>query len=185
MNTEKKVGRRRKSVMVLAAGMVVGAIVWGGFDFVLMGEGTNREDFCISCHELRQTVYREYLDTSHNTNRTGVRATCPDCHVPKGWLAKLRRKVLASNDVYHHLLGTIDIPEKFEARRLLLAERVWERMKESDSRECRICHDADAMDYVQQGWRSMDEHIRGFGSGKTCIDCHKGIAHKLPYGYSD
>nr|VFK62026.1 MAG: cytochrome c-type protein NapC [Candidatus Kentron sp. TC] len=185
MSMDKKTGRRHKSVMILAVGIVAGAIVWGGFDFVLMGEGTNRESFCISCHELRQTVYMEYLDTSHNSNRTGVRATCPDCHVPKEWLAKLKRKIQASNDVYQKLLGTINTPEKFEERRLLLAERVWKRMKETDSRECRSCHDAEAMDYVRQGSRGMNEHIRGFDSGKTCIDCHKGIAHKLPYGHSD
>nr|VFJ43471.1 MAG: periplasmic nitrate reductase subunit NapC [Candidatus Kentron sp. FW]VFJ56385.1 MAG: periplasmic nitrate reductase subunit NapC [Candidatus Kentron sp. FW] len=181
MSTDKKTKRRYRGIVILA--MVVGAVIWGGFDAVLMGDVTNKEEFCISCHELRQTVYMEYLESSHNSNRTGVRATCHDCHVPKEWFPKLKRKILASNDLYHHLLGTIDTKEDFEARRLLLAKRVWTEMEKTDSRECRSCHDADAMDYVGQGKRSVQEHISGFESGKTCIDCHKGIAHQLPYGY--
>ncbi|MCK5360104.1 MAG: NapC/NirT family cytochrome c [Gammaproteobacteria bacterium] len=28
--------------------------------------------------------------------------------------------------------------------------------------------------------RAVDNHIRGFDKGLTCIDCHKGIAHELP-----
>jgi len=172
--------QRYKGITILAVGAVAGAVLWGGFNAVLMGSVTNSEEFCISCHEQRQTVYMEYLDTAHNSNRTGVRAICPDCHEPKGWFPKLLRKIRASNDLYHHLLGTIDTPEKFEARRPLLAERVWAEMKETDSRECRSCHDANAMDYVRQGDRGMNQHIEGLASGQTCIDCHKGIAHQLP-----
>nr|VFK25115.1 MAG: periplasmic nitrate reductase subunit NapC [Candidatus Kentron sp. MB]VFK29880.1 MAG: periplasmic nitrate reductase subunit NapC [Candidatus Kentron sp. MB]VFK74981.1 MAG: periplasmic nitrate reductase subunit NapC [Candidatus Kentron sp. MB] len=171
--------RRHKGLTVLVIGIVMGAVLWGGFDATI--KVTNREEFCISCHELRQTVYMEYLESSHNSNRTGIRATCSDCHVPREGFPKLIRKVQASNDVYHHFLGTIDTEEKFEARRLQLAERVWKRMKETDSRECRSCHDADAMDYVRQGYRSMSQHIHGLDSGETCIDCHKGIVHQLPH----
>lgn len=163
--------------LILAA--LVGAALWAGFDTGL--KFTNREALCISCHELRQTVYQEYLATPHASNRTGIRATCADCHVSKALLPKLYQKMLAANDVYQHFMGTIDTPEKFKARRPLLARRVWERMKENDSRECRSCHDDASMDYVKQGKRGMEQHISGFDAGKTCIDCHKGIAHELPY----
>ncbi|MBT8420499.1 MAG: NapC/NirT family cytochrome c, partial [Gammaproteobacteria bacterium] len=122
------------------------------------------------------------LQSSHNTNRTGVRATCPDCHVPKKYIPKLLRKIQATNELYHHFMGTIDTEEKFNAKHQELAERVWRRMKKNDSRECRGCHDADAMDYVRQGQRGMDQHIEGLNAGETCIDCHKGIVKPLPYG---
>jgi len=36
------------------------------------------------------------------------------------------------------------------------------------------------MDYAVQGRRGRQQHIDGLESGKTCIDCHKGIAHSLP-----
>ena len=127
------------SIGVLFVGFVIGILFWGGFNWAM--EATNTEKFCISCHEMRDNVYAEYVQTSHYTNRTGVRATCPDCHVPKEWVHKIKRKIQASNELYHKVLGTIDTPEKFEAKRLQLAQNVWRAMKETDSRECRNCHD--------------------------------------------
>ena len=36
---------------------------------------------------------------------------------------------------------------------------------------------------TEQGRRSMKQHTKGLDKGKTCIDCHKGIAHSLPAMY--
>lgn len=166
---------------LLVVGFVSGVIFWGGFNTAM--EMTNTEEFCISCHEMRVNVYEEYKDTVHYSNRTGVRATCPDCHVPKEWAYKVIRKIKATNELYHKALGTIDTPEKFEKKRLQLARNVWKAMKETDSRECRNCHDYKSMDYVEQGRRAMQQHSKGLEKGKTCIDCHKGIAHSLPAMY--
>jgi len=166
------------SVGVLLVAFIVGILFWGGFNWAM--EATNTEEFCISCHEMRDNVYEEYIQTPHYSNRTGVRATCPDCHVPKEWVHKVVRKIKASNELYHKVLGTIDTREKYEAKRLELARNVWQVMKETDSRECRNCHDYDSMDFVKQGRRGHKEHEQGFSEGLTCIDCHKGIAHQLP-----
>jgi len=163
---------------ILAAGFVGGIIFWGGFNTAM--EATNTEEFCISCHEMRDNVYQEYKNTIHYANRTGVRATCPDCHVPKEWTYKMIRKIQASNELLHKVLGTIDTREKFEAKRLELAQHVWESMKKTDSRECRNCHDYESMDFTYQGRRAVNQHSKGLEEGKTCIDCHKGIAHQLP-----
>ena len=165
---------------LLGVGFVVGILFWGGFNTAM--EMTNKESFCVSCHEMRDNVYQEYKNTIHYANRTGVRATCPDCHVPKEWIYKVRRKIQASNELFHHIMGTVDTQEKFEDKRLELARNVWKTMKETDSRECRNCHDYESMDYVKQGKRGRERHIQGFDDGKTCIDCHKGIAHSLPHG---
>lgn len=162
----------------LAAFFVAGIIFWGGFNTVM--EWTNREAFCVSCHEMEENVYREYQNTIHYSNRSGVRATCPDCHVPKEWGPKIVRKIQASNEVLHKILGTIDTPEKFNAKRLELAKHEWDRMKRTDSRECRNCHNFESFDYAEQGRRSAHMHQTGLNEGKTCIDCHKGIAHTLP-----
>ncbi|HEB99230.1 MAG TPA: Denitrification system component NirT [Thiotrichales bacterium] len=163
---------------ILAAGFVGGIIFWGGFNTAM--EATNTETFCISCHEMRDNVYQEYKNTIHYANRTGVRATCPDCHVPKEWTYKMIRKIQASNELLHKMLGSIDTREKFEAKRLELAEHVWASMKKTDSRECRNCHDYESMDFTYQGRRAVNQHSKGLEEGKTCIDCHKGIAHQLP-----
>lgn len=165
--------------LVLAMGFVGGIIFWGGFNWGM--ELTNREEFCIGCHEMEANVYQEYRQTIHYANRSGVRATCPDCHVPHEWTDKVVRKVQASKEVWGKLTGTIDSREKFEDHRRYLAEREWARMKGNDSLECRNCHNFNYMDFTEQGQRAVAMHSTALASGdKTCIDCHKGIAHQLP-----
>lgn len=169
---------RRIGLWTVLGLFALGVIFWGGFNWAL--EATNTEAFCISCHEMKENVFKEYQNTVHYTNRTGVRATCSDCHVPREWHHKIVRKVWASNELWHWALGTIDTPEKFNAKRLTLAQNEWNRMKKTDSRECRNCHNYDYMDYTEQGRRAVAQHSAGFAEGKTCIDCHKGVAHALP-----
>lgn len=164
--------------VLLFSGIILGVMFWGSFNWTL--ELTNSEEFCISCHEMEDNVYAEYRDSIHFSNRSGVRATCPDCHVPKEWIYKIARKIRASNELLHKALGTIDTPEKFENKRYELAMHEWIRMKKTDSRECRNCHDFEYMDISEQGRRSSRIHEEGFSADKTCIDCHKGIAHNLP-----
>jgi cytochrome c-type protein NapC len=169
--------------LLLLVGFLTGIFFWGGFNWGL--EATNNETFCRTCHEMDQNVYREYRTSVHDQNRSGVRATCPDCHVPHDWTHKMMRKIQASNEVFHHLMGDIDTREKFEARRIELAKHVWTTMKETDSRECRNCHNFDAMDLSRQNERARTRHSQAEDEGKTCIDCHKGIAHRLPSGALD
>ena len=162
-----------------AAGLFAAGIVfWGGFNWGM--ELTNTEPFCIGCHEMRENVFEEYRHTVHYSNRSGVRATCPDCHVPKEWGPKIIRKIQASNELFHKVLGTVDTPEKFQAKRVKLAESEWARMKANDSQECRNCHNFQFMDLTEQGRRGSNTHSKAFSAGMTCIDCHKGIAHQLP-----
>jgi cytochrome c-type protein NapC len=156
----------------------VGVLFWGGFNWGL--EATNNEAFCTSCHEMKDNVFQEYRRTVHYSNKTGVRATCPDCHVPKEWGHKMVRKIQASNEVLHKILGTIDTPEKFSAHRLEMSKSVWRAMKTTDSRECRNCHKFESMDFSVQEPRAARLHQDGLNAGKTCIDCHQGIAHRLP-----
>ncbi len=155
--------------------MVIGVILWGGFNTAM--EATNTMEFCISCHEMEENVYQEYKGTVHDGNRSGVRAGCPDCHVPRPWVHKIVRKIKASNEVWHKLVGTVNTPEKFNQHRLTMARRVWTAMKETDSRECRNCHDWDTMNPERQKPRARNQHIFAMENGNTCIDCHKGIAH--------
>jgi nitrate/TMAO reductase-like tetraheme cytochrome c subunit len=92
------------------------------------------------------------------------------------------RKVQATNELFHHLRGTIDTPQKFDEKRREMAERVWASMIANDSRECRNCHSWNAMDLHKQTPRAREKMEQGRQEGKTCIECHKGIAHSLPAG---
>ena len=163
---------------VLVVGFFAGIVFWGGFNTAL--EATNSLEFCVSCHEMRDTVYEEYKQTVHYSNRTGVRAICSDCHVPKDWVHKMARKFQATGEIYGKIMGTIDTPEKFEAKRLELAENEWARMKKADSRECRNCHSFDGMSKDAQTPTAWRRHQGALKDGETCIDCHKGIAHNEP-----
>lgn len=169
----------KKTYLIILILIGTGLIsIIGGTGINTFIQVTSTNEFCISCHEMESTVYQEYRKTTHYSNASGVRAGCADCHIPHEWSTTLWRKFIAVKDVYHHLLGTIDSTEKFEAHRLTMAKRVWESMKASDSRECRNCHSFTSMDIQKQRKRAVKPHEDAMMNGETCIDCHKGIAHK-------
>ena len=160
-------------------GFVAGVVFWGAFNTAL--ELTNTETFCTGCHEMRDNVYQELQTTIHFTNRSGVRAKCSDCHVPHNWTTKIARKMQASKEVWGKIFGTISTREKFLEMRLELAQHEWARFKANDSLECRNCHDYGSMDFTRQSPRAAEMHSTYLANKeKTCIDCHKGIAHHLP-----
>ncbi len=160
-------------------GFLMGVVFWGGFNTAL--EATNTTAFCVSCHEMRTNVYEELQGTIHFTNRSGVRAGCPDCHVPHEWTRKIARKMQASKEVWGHIFGSIATRDAFLHMRRHLAESEWARMKANDSLECRNCHSTVSMDLSRQNPRAANAHERFlFTNERTCIDCHKGIAHRLP-----
>ena len=171
-------------IVVVAIGMVSGLIFWGGFNTGM--EATNSLEFCVSCHEMRDTVFQEYKETIHYKNRSGVRAICSDCHVPKDWTHKFVRKVQASQELYVKFV-TGGSTRRRSSRRSAWNWRssVWEAMKGSDSRECRNCHSWDAMDPKKQRARGHKKMEEGLKAGKTCIDCHKGVAHLLPKEFKE
>ena len=164
---------------LIVIGFVAGVFFWNSFNAAL--GATNSESFCTSCHEMRDNLLPELMTTIHYSNRSGVRATCPDCHVPHDWTDKIARKIQASREVWGKVFGHIDTREKFLAHRQQLARNEWARMKANDSQECRNCHAFESMDWTRQSLRALRVHSTALATGeRTCIDCHKGIAHRLP-----
>ena len=169
---------------MIVVGVLGGIIIWGGLNMGM--EYTNRSEFCTSCHEMT-IPYEELKKTAHFKNRSGTTVQCADCHVassktPTDYLFKSFQKIMAVRDIIGHIKGTVDTPEKYEAHRLTMAKRVWAQMTERDSRECRNCHLFETMDPEKQKDRSVVKHEGAIEDGKTCIECHKGVAHKLPEG---
>ncbi|MDR2207525.1 MAG: NapC/NirT family cytochrome c [Azoarcus sp.] len=185
VSTPDRPAKRRRGWKRIFSISIIAAFVLGiAFSsiFSVVMDWTSTEEFCISCHEMKDTVYPEYQMTIHNKNRTGVRAVCVDCHLPKGFFPKILHKIKATNDIWHTMLGSIDTPEKFEAKRAELAQREWLRLKANDSQECRDCHKAEFFDIdIQSSARAKKQHQEELLTKKqTCIDCHKGIAHREP-----
>ena len=165
--------------VLVTGGFVAGVLAWQGFNTAM--EATNKEEFCISCHTMHDNLLPELQKTVHWNNRTGVRARCPDCHVPHDWTDKIARKMQASKEVWGKIFGTINTREKFEEKRLELAQHEWARLKANDSLECRNCHGFDYMDFTRQSPRAAQAHSTFLADRqRTCIDCHKGISHRLP-----
>ena len=167
---------RNKVSLIIVLTILVGGVLITGFNTAI--DKIDNLEFCISCHYVRATIYQEYKESTHYQNRTGVRAECDDCHVPKPFIPLVLSKINASKHIYHHLIGSINTLEKFEAKRLTMAKRVWKAMKETDSRECRSCHNEKAMVFSLQKRRARELHRDAEKNNETCIDCHKGITHK-------
>lgn len=172
---------RRGLLLVLVIGMMVGFGIVASISTGLMLTGT--EEFCASaCHGM--TYNRdEYKGTIHDVNRTGVRATCVDCHVPRTGIPLYFRKINAARDLWGHFVTkSIDTPEKFEAKRYEMAVRVWTYMKKSDSRECKVCHTMDKIDPEKSSEKAQRRHQKAKDENMACIDCHYAIAHAEPEG---
>lgn len=154
----------------------VGVASWITFDTVVAV--TNSEAFCTqACHSMREFIVPEWKASTHYSNRTGVRVTCSDCHVPKAFGPKMLAKVIAAKDLYHEIIGTVRTRQDFDMWRATFAIRVWDKMRATDSRECRNCHDVASMDNAKQ---TRFQHAAVLVLGRTCIDCHKGLTHELP-----
>ena len=145
--------------------------------FILLTAGayglalTSTEEFCIGCHEMRENVYAEYKGTIHDKNRSGVRATCPSCHVPHEPVALVLRKMKASFEVWGHLMGKIDTKEKFQKHRYEMAVKEWTRMKKNGSQECRNCHHFEAMEAEKQSEKARARHAKAASRHLAhCID---------------
>lgn len=166
-----------KQLAIVLVAFVCGAVALAGADAVF--DYTSRTEFCISCHTMRWN-YEEYKTTVHYKNRLGIKTECADCHVPKPFFPKVVSKIVALKDVYHQFAGTIDTREKFDAHRWAMANRVWDKMKASDSRECRSCHEYQDMDLSAQAKIALRRHEKAAMEGKSCIECHQGIVHQIP-----
>jgi cytochrome c-type protein NapC len=176
--TQKPKGSARRYSLILLGLVFLAGIAFTGFINVGVAY-TNEMEFCTSCHSMKINL-EEYKETLHYKNKSGVQATCSDCHVPKEFGPKMYAKVMAAKDVFHEIIGTIDTPEKYEAHRWDMATRVWAKMKATDSRECRTCHEFSNMDTSAQDRSARSKHSAAPDKGETCIDCHKGVAHKEP-----
>lgn len=160
---------------LILIGITIGVLTTITFNVVL--HATNTEKFCVSCHEMRQYPYVMLQNTSHFNNRIGVHVECADCHVPKEFFPKMVRKIQASREVWGHLWGTLNTPEKYAAHVPVMKAREIARMRANDSKECRHCHSVEHMIASMQTAKAQEYHQAEQKENKTCIDCHAGIAH--------
>lgn len=166
---------KQKLLLMLVLGLVAGVVVTIGFDRTLHYTSTN--EFCANCHS--GNVVKEWKESIHYTNRIGMVVDCAACHIPHEFLPKMKAKVMALSDLWGHIQGTIDTPEKFEAKRLEMAKTVWARMAARQDKECRNCHLTVAMMNPDKPYMKKT-HLAADKDGQPCSDCHEGVGHKPP-----
>jgi nitrate/TMAO reductase-like tetraheme cytochrome c subunit len=157
----------------------LGMMALGATNYVFHKTSTN--EFCYGCHSIELNVKPEYEASSHFSNRSGVRASCADCHLPHdNWFALAWAKTGRTLEIFPEMMGKTSTPEKFEAHRGEMAESVWQRYRENDSGYCRSCHSFGAMNLASQERRTARRHSQAQEKGQTCVQCHYGIAHAEP-----
>jgi nitrate/TMAO reductase-like tetraheme cytochrome c subunit len=123
----------RWSVLALViVGLVIGA--GGVIATQVMVTATGTNEFCgNACHSM-VWVAKEYKQSVHYANRTGVQAGCHDCHIPHEYPQLLWYKAKAGiHDAIEEVRGTISTEEKFKKERLRMAKMVWAEYKETNS----------------------------------------------------
>jgi nitrate/TMAO reductase-like tetraheme cytochrome c subunit len=147
----------------------------------MMVVATGSNAFCGgACHSM-QWVAQEYAQSAHHANRTGVQATCHDCHIPDRYPELLWYKAKAGiHDAIQEARGVISTEEKFKKERLRLAKAVWAEFKENNSENCQHCHRFSAEIVAKQKGFVQPMHQQFLSKAATCIDCHKGVAHAVP-----
>lgn len=177
------VRNRFKFIVVAFVSMLIGIGLATGYATLV--DYSNTLGFCAhTCHEMESTVFQEYSHSKHFKNEQGVVVGCPQCHVPHdAWALTMGRKVVASFELWAHFTvfagaGQDEIKERFEARRMALAKRVWAGFKETNARECKACHKYANMVLEDQRPSVRAQHTDAMKTDENCLDCHKGLTHK-------
>jgi len=142
-------------------------------------------EFCTACHQEEKEKEIENAkklskQTIHHARQGDVPADCLDCHIISFPLIhKISYELQASTESLYKIIGAINNTEQLEPKRLRLAKNIWKKMKENNSQACRVCHTEKAMNPEFQKPESQKQHLSAQQSGKTCIDCHKSIAHHI------
>jgi nitrate/TMAO reductase-like tetraheme cytochrome c subunit len=160
-------------------GLIVGAAGVIGTQMMVSATGTNQ--FCgTACHSM-QWVANEYRQSVHYANHSAVQAGCHDCHIPHEYPQLLWYKAKAGiKDAIGEMRGVISTEEKFNKERARMANLVWEEFKANNSANCRVCHVFTAEVIAKQKDFVQPMHQQVLAGAATCVDCHKGIAHKAP-----
>src|SRR6187431_639817 len=170
----------RWSVLAICAlGFIVGMGAIIGTQVMVHVTGTDA--FCGgACHSM-QWVAKEHRQSRHGMNRTGVAATCHDCHIPREYPELLWYKAVAgTRDVIGEIRGVISTEEKFNQQRRHMAGLVQAEYQANDSRACRHCHQFSKEVLANQPEQVRPLHAPVLEGLATCVDCHKGVGHAPP-----
>ncbi|WP_028116159.1 NapC/NirT family cytochrome c [Ferrimonas senticii] len=168
---------------LVAAGLVIGALGFWGTQNVL--HATSSDAFCMTCHS-NHSLKDEVMASAHGNNAMGITVQCQDCHLPPGQIDYLVRKIIVSKDIIGYLtIDGFNTQEWLDENRKQQADLALKYFRSNDSISCRTCH-TNVYENQPEAMSKMAKrmHTRNFEKAaedrKTCVDCHKGVAHPYP-----
>ncbi|SHI15804.1 NapC/NirT family cytochrome c [Ferrimonas marina] len=176
----------RYSVSTLVAvGVVIGVV--GYFAMQQTLHATSTDEFCMTCHS-NHSLKDEVLASAHGNNRAGVVVQCQQCHIAQEPFNYLVKKIVVSKDIWGYLtIDGFNTQEWLEANRKEQADLALAYLKRIDSSTCQNCHNQVTQE-APEAMKTMAARMHAANYKKepdqrrTCVDCHKGVAHPYPKG---
>jgi len=162
--------RQRRWIAIfalIALGVLIGAS--GIIASTEINRATSSDAFCMSCHTMATVAADpQFQKSRHRANNVGVVAGCSDCHIPtNNWFVETYTHLVSGiKDVIAEKTGNFSDPAVWNARRIVLANRARDAMRQNDAVTCRKCHVVSAI-------RAPDGAHAPLAQGQmTCVDCH-------------
>ncbi|QSX33729.1 NapC/NirT family cytochrome c [Shewanella avicenniae] len=170
---------------LLVIGIVVGVV--GYFATQQTLHATSSDAFCMSCHS-NHSLRDEVMASAHGNGRAGVTVQCQDCHLPHNPVKYLVKKIIVSKDLYGFLtIDGFNTQAWLDENRKEQADHALKYFRSNDSDNCQHCHtriytnQPESMKTIAKKMHEMN-FKKEEDKRKTCVDCHKGVAHVYPKG---
>lgn len=186
MNFLRKLLKPSAKLSILALvviGIVIGAVGFFATQQTLHATSTNA--FCMSCHS-GHSLEQEVLESPHGNNNAGIVVQCQQCHLPPQPLQYLVKKVIVSKDIIGYLtIDGFETQDWLETNRKQQADLALKYLRSIDSSTCQSCHNSIYTNPpANMKKMAVRMHAMNFKKDadkrKTCVDCHKGVAHPYP-----
>jgi cytochrome c nitrite reductase small subunit len=122
---------------------------------------SNNPKACVNCH-----IMREHYDGWQKASHHGA-ATCNDCHVPQGIVAKYVTK--AENGFWHSkgfTLQDFHEPIRIRPQNALVVQQ-----------NCVRCHSELVSEITRLGRHAAAIDIQAIGEASYCVRCHENVGH--------
>ncbi|MCD7970942.1 MAG: SUMF1/EgtB/PvdO family nonheme iron enzyme [Alistipes sp.] len=179
MNRKKR-GSRKKFLLVVFLGIVIGVLATVSVNYVYVN--SSKDSSCMACH-AHPHAEKSWRLSSHYNNRSGVKTSCVDCHLPpKGSFNHFYHKTkLGIHDVWSYIIKDTEKIDWDSKKELEYAQRI---VFNSSCMECHVQLFPEGIsdDGITAHLYYEDNHEK---LNLQCISCHLDVGHYNPdYSHS-
>ncbi|MCD8072499.1 MAG: NapC/NirT family cytochrome c, partial [Alistipes sp.] len=177
---QKKRRGRRKILAITLLGILIGVFATISVNYVYVN--SSKDSSCMSCH-AHPHAEKSWKLSSHYHNRSGVKTSCVDCHIPpKGSFNHFYHKTrLGVHDVWSYIFRDMENIDWESKKELEYAQRI------VFNASCLECHvqlfpEGISDDGITAHLYYEDNHEK---LNLQCISCHLDVGHYNPdYSHS-